>query len=118
MIGSLFFGCISLVMTSYLLGIGITPLSLSYETALLAFQVSLVLGVLNLTVKPFIKVITIPFHLLSLGLFSFVVNGMMIVLVAKVLPDFVIPNLIQGIYFSFFFTIFMKVYHLVADDED
>ncbi len=117
MIGTFFFGGFALVLTSYLLNIGV-PLEFTYETVILAFQVSFVLGVLNLTLKPILKVITIPFHILSFGLFGFVVNGFIVYLVSRVLPGFVIPSLIQGIYFSFFFTLFMRVYHLFADEDN
>ncbi len=117
MIGTFFFGCIALLFTSYLLGIGV-PVDFTYETALLAFQVSFVLGILNLTLKPILKVITIPFHILTFGLFGFVLNGFIVYLVSRVLPNFVIPSLIQGIYFSFFFTLSMRVYHLFADEDN
>lgn len=116
MVGTILFGTVALVFSSYLLGIGL-PTDLSAETILLAVQVSIALGILNLTVKPVIKIITIPLHFLSFGLFSFVINGFLVYAVSKFLPDFHIPNLVQGIYFSLFFTICMSFYHLVANDD-
>lgn len=116
MVGTIIFGTIALIFSSYLLGIGL-PTDLSAGTILLAVQVSIALGILNLTVKPFLKIITIPLHFLSFGLFSFVINGFLVYTVSKMLPDFRIPDIVQGIYFSIFFTICMSFYHLVADDD-
>ncbi len=117
MIGTLLFGSVTLLFTSYILNIGI-PIGNLQDGVLLAVQVSLVLGVLNLTLKPFLKIITIPFHILSFGLFSFVVNGFIVLLASKIIHDFHIPSLLQGIYFAFIFTFIMRGYHLLVRDED
>lgn len=47
----------------------------SWGTAILA---SLVLGLLNLFVKPILMVLSLPITFLTLGLFYFVINGAMI----------------------------------------
>ena len=49
----------------------------SWVTALIA---SLVLSLLNMLVKPVLTVLSLPFMLLTFGLFSFVVNGFMLTL--------------------------------------
>lgn len=42
-----------------------------------AFIVALVLGVLNLVVRPILFVLTLPITILTLGLFAFVLNALM-----------------------------------------
>lgn len=42
-----------------------------------AFLASVVLGIINLIVRPVIKVLTLPITLLTLGLFSFVINTLL-----------------------------------------
>lgn len=42
-----------------------------------AFLASIVLGIINLVVRPVIKVLTLPITLLTLGLFSFVINTLL-----------------------------------------
>ena len=48
---------------------------------------ALVLGLLNALVRPVLWVLTLPITLLTLGLFSFVLNGIMLLLAAKVVPE-------------------------------
>lgn len=40
--------------------------------------VALVFGVLNVVVRPILKLVTCPFYILTLGLFTFVVNAVML----------------------------------------
>lgn len=49
--------------------------------------VALVLGLVNALIKPVVKILTCPFVLITLGLFTFVVNGAMLYLAAR-LTDF------------------------------
>ena len=42
--------------------------------------VSLIFGVINAIIKPFVKVATCPAYLVTLGLFTFVVNALMLLL--------------------------------------
>ena len=44
----------------------------------LLFAVALIFGVLNVSVRPILKLLTLPFLILTLGLFIFVVNAMML----------------------------------------
>jgi putative membrane protein len=45
-------------------------------------------------------------------LFSFVINGLMILLADKIVPDFFIPSLLMAIYFSIVLTITNWVLHI------
>lgn len=44
----------------------------------LLFAVALVFGVLNASVRPILMLLTLPFFLVTLGLFTFVLNGFML----------------------------------------
>jgi putative membrane protein len=46
----------------------------------------LVLGLVNLLVKPIVTVLSLPLIVLSLGLFYLVINGLMLYLAALLLP--------------------------------
>ena len=56
----------------------------SFSTALLA---ALVIGLLNMLVRPVLVLLTIPITLLTLGLFLFVINALMFWAAASVLGD-------------------------------
>lgn len=60
--------------------------SIHTPTALLIAAV--VLGFLNAMVKPFLVLVTLPLTILTLGLFYFVLNGLIFTLGAKIVPGF------------------------------
>lgn len=56
-----------------------------FGTALVA---ALVLGLLNTVIRPVLLVLTLPVNLLTLGLFTFVINGFLFWLAARFLEGF------------------------------
>lgn len=57
----------------------------SYLTALV---VALVLGILNLLIKPLLLIFTLPLNILTLGLFTFVINAFLLALTAQLVKGF------------------------------
>ena len=57
----------------------------SFGTALL---VALVLGLLNVFVRPLLVLLTLPITVLTLGFFLLVINGLMLWLVSRMLEGF------------------------------
>ena len=66
----------------------------SFVTAL---GVALVLGLINTLIRPLLLLLTLPVTLLTLGLFIFVINGMMFLLAARLLDGFVVDGLWAGV---------------------
>jgi putative membrane protein len=56
-----------------------------------------VLGLVNMTIKPILFILTLPITLLTLGLFTFVINAMMLGLVSWIVPGFEVRSLLTGI---------------------
>ena len=54
--------------------------------------VSVVWGVLSLLVKPVLVLLTLPINLLSLGLFSFVINAGLLLLMSRLVPGFFVEG--------------------------
>ena len=48
------------------------------------FVVALVFGVINVSVRPILMLLTLPFLIITLGLFTFVLNGLMLWLTSAV----------------------------------
>jgi len=65
-----------------------------------ALTVALVLGVLNLFVKPIFVLFTLPITVFSLGLFLLVINGMMIMLCDYFVDGFDVKNIGWAMLFS------------------
>jgi putative membrane protein len=57
------------------------------------FLAALLLGLVNTIVRPIVVLLTLPITLLSLGLFMFVINGAMLLLVARLMPSFHLDGL-------------------------
>ena len=70
------------------------------ESFYIAGVVAVILGVLNFTVKPILGLLTLPLNIITLGLFSFVINAGLILLIASFVEGFnvegFVPALIGG----------------------
>lgn len=95
---------IAVLITSYITKVGVplvfTSLLLTLETTWVAVVTAFVLALINHTIKPMFMLISVPINLLTLGLFSFVINGFMILLAARIVNGFSVPSLLMAIYFS------------------
>ena len=49
-------------------------------------------GVLSIVVKPFLILLTLPVNFFTLGLFTFVINAGLIILMAQIVPGFMVKN--------------------------
>jgi len=66
---------------------------MSFDSTQKLVFAALVLGIVNAIVRPIAFVLTLPFTIITLGLFLFVLNGAMIALVARLVPGFRIDGL-------------------------
>lgn len=53
-----------------------------------AFFAAAALGVINTLLRPLILLLTLPINILSLGLFTFVINAVLLSLVSVIIPGF------------------------------
>lgn len=71
------------------------------DSITIALVVALLLGVIGVTLKPILTILTLPISLLTFGLFSLVINAGILLLLASVVDGFSISNffvaLIAGI---------------------
>ncbi|MBU1110053.1 phage holin family protein [Patescibacteria group bacterium] len=66
---------------------------ISYEGGNLGLvAVALVLGVINVTIKPIISLFALPVTLLTMGLFSLIINGGMFYITSLVLENFIVKG--------------------------
>jgi len=66
----------------------------SFGSALIA---ALVIGLLNILIRPLLIFLTLPINILTLGLFTFVVNGIILKICAYILKDFDIDSWFSAI---------------------
>ena len=98
LLGYLIVNTLALLITAYLIP-GFVVVNI--QSALVA---AVVIGVINTFVKPIFKLITLPITILTLGLFSLVLNVILLMAAAYLVPGFDIyglwPALIGSIVLS------------------
>jgi putative membrane protein len=56
-----------------------------------------ILGLFNLIVRPLALLISLPLLIVTLGLFYFVLNGILLWVVARLIPGYAVSGLVAGI---------------------
>jgi putative membrane protein len=67
----------------------------------LLFAVALVFGVLNVSVRPILKLLTFPFLIVTLGLFIFILNAFMLWLTARISDALGLGFHVEGFWAAF-----------------
>lgn len=57
-----------------------------------ALIVAIVLGLVNAFIRPILLVLTLPINILTLGLFTFVIMALMVLLVSAIVPGFQVDS--------------------------
>ena len=70
---------------------GVTVSSGDWKTFLIA---GVVLAIINAVLKPILKLISLPLIFVTLGLFSFSINGFIILLITQIVPQLNITGII------------------------
>jgi len=81
------------------------------EGPLAAIVAAAVLGIINVTIKPLLQIISLPITFLTLGLFYLVVNGLMLLLVSSLVPGFSIG----GFWTAFFAAIVLSLLNSIRE---
>lgn len=64
---------------------------------LTAFVAAAVIAIVNVSLKPMLNIITLPINILSLGLFTLVINAVLLMFVAYLVTDFEIDGFIPAL---------------------
>lgn len=70
-----------------------------------ALVLAVVLALINVFLKPLILLLTLPINIVTLGLFSLVVNALLIMLAGMIVPGFTV----DGFWAAFFFSIVVSL---------
>ena len=73
-----------------------------FSAALIA---ALVIGLVSATVGLFLKLILLPFILLSLGIVYFLINGLMLELASALVPGFRVSSILTAVFGSILLTL-------------
>lgn len=76
-----------------------------------AIVVALVLGIINAFLKPILLILTLPITILTLGLFALILNALLILLAANVVPGFRVDGFLWALLFGIVLSIANAVVH-------
>ena len=99
---------IAVFLTAYLLpGIHLY----NFGTAIL---VAIVLGAVNGFIRPLLFILTLPINILTLGLFTFVIMGLMVLLTSAIVPGFTV----DGFWWAVAFAVVLSIINSVLQSFD
>ncbi len=78
----------------------------------------LVMGLVNILIKPVVTLLSLPLIILTLGLFYLVVNGLMLALVATLLPGLTVQGCMPAILGGIVIGVFNWVVRGLVFDRD
>lgn len=81
-----------------------------------AFVAALVLGVVNAVFRPVLLLLTLPINFLTLGLFTFVINAFLVLLVSALVPGFQVDGFGWALLFSLVLSLVNIGIHLFRKD--
>jgi putative membrane protein len=82
---------------------------------LVAVVVAVILSIVNFIIKPFVMLFTLPINILTLGLFTFVINAGMVLLVSRIVPGFYVTGLLSAVLFSIVLSVIRGFLDMISD---
>lgn len=79
-----------------------------------AIVLAVVLGIINIFIRPVLTLLTLPLTILTLGIFSLILNALLVMLAGAVVPGVVI----SGFWAAFFFAILISLINAVFSRID
>jgi putative membrane protein len=87
----------------------------SFVTALV---LAIVLGLLNIFVKPILVILTLPITIFTFGLFLFVINALIILLAARFVNGFRVDGFWWALLFSLLLSILTSFFYKKSTKEE
>ena len=86
-----------------------------YAAALIS---ALLLGFVNAIIRPLLVLITLPITILTLGLFTLVINGLMFWTVSGLVEGFVVPDFWTAFWGALIYSLLTWMVSLALSDKD
>jgi putative membrane protein len=99
-----------LVIDHFMTGIHIV----SFTTAVI---VAIVLGLLNVFIKPILVLLTFPVTVITLGLFLLVINALIILLCSKIVGGFHVDSFLTALIFSIILSVLQSIANKIIGED-
>jgi putative membrane protein len=92
--------------------------SITVDSFVTALIVAVVLGLVNTLIRPLLVILTLPVTILTLGLFIFVINGLLFWAVGSFMPGFHVGGFWAGVFGAIVYSLIsMALSALIPKDE-
>ena len=91
---------LALIFTSWVIP------GLEVSSFLNAMFVVVIIALINTFIKPFLQIITLPINILTLGLFSLVINALLLMLAGYITPGFEVEGFLSALIGSIVLSLF------------
>ncbi len=100
---------LAIIITAYLIP------GAKVDSLFSALVAALVLGLINTILRPILIVLTLPINILTLGLFTLVINAFLVILTSIVVPGFAVAGFWWALAFSLVLSVVNFVLGQLAD---
>jgi len=80
--------------------------------------VAIVLGLLNIFIKPLLVLFTLPVTILTFGLFLLVINALIILLCTEIVAGFEVQSFWTALFFSIILSLLQSIMFSVSGQKD
>lgn len=101
-----------------LLGVAYFVPGIHVSNFVIALVAAVVIGLANMLIKPILVILTLPVTILTLGLFIFVINGILFWAVGHFLQGFEVQTLKAGIIGAFAYSVISWLLSAIIIDKD
>lgn len=82
-----------------------------------AFFAAAALGILNTLVRPVLIILTLPINILTLGLFTFIINALLLKITAAFIPGFDLQGFLPAVLGALVISVVNWLLHLLIADS-
>ena len=83
-----------------------------------ALWLVVLLGLINVTLKPLLILLTLPINFLTLGLFTLVINAVLILFASSLLKGFSVDGFFTALIFSLILSVFNYIINILFKKRD
>lgn len=87
----------------------------SFWTALI---LALLWGVVGITIKPILLILTLPINLLTFGIFTFIINGFLLWLLSGIVKGFVVEGFWIAVLGALVLSVISSLAHMVLNRKE
>jgi putative membrane protein len=98
---------IAIIVSAYLLS-GVTVRNIG-----VALVAAVVLGLINAILRPILVILTLPLTIVTLGLFIFILNALLVLFASAIVPGFEVRSFWWALLFSLLFSIISTIIHWI-----